>query len=79
MSHTKPLLLAKFTELILFYKLKVELTQCALFVFLSLWKRSKPATSLGDSITVQGGSDKSGIFFFLLSNDAAQLKIIRFD
>jgi hypothetical protein len=29
--------------------------------------------------TVQGGSDKSGIFFFLLSNDTAQLKIIRFD
>jgi hypothetical protein len=28
---------------------------------------------------VQGGSDKSGIFFFLLSNDTAQLKIIRFD
>jgi hypothetical protein len=29
--------------------------------------------------TVQGGSDNSGIFFFLLSNDTAQLKIIRFD
>jgi hypothetical protein len=28
---------------------------------------------------IQGGSDKSGIFFFLLSNDTAQLKIIRFD
>ncbi len=28
--------------------------------------------------TIQGGSDKSGIFFFLLSNDTAQLKIIRF-
>jgi hypothetical protein len=28
---------------------------------------------------VQGGSDKSGLFFFLLSNDTAQLKIIRFD
>jgi hypothetical protein len=28
---------------------------------------------------LQGGSDKSGIFFFLLSNDTAQLKIIRFD
>jgi hypothetical protein len=28
---------------------------------------------------VQGGSDKSGIFFFLLSNDTAQLKIIGFD
>ncbi len=27
---------------------------------------------------IQGGSDKSGIFFFLLSNDTAQLKIIRF-
>jgi hypothetical protein len=26
-----------------------------------------------------GGSDKCGIFFFLLSNDTAQLKIIRFD
>jgi hypothetical protein len=30
-------------------------------------------------IQIQGGSDKSGIFFFLLSNDTAQLKIIRFD
>ncbi len=28
---------------------------------------------------IQGGSDKSGIFFFLLSNDTAQLKTIRFD
>ncbi len=28
--------------------------------------------------TIQGGSDKSGIFFFLLSNDTAPLKIIRF-
>ncbi len=28
---------------------------------------------------IQGGSDKSGIFFFSLSNDTAQLKIIRFD
>jgi hypothetical protein len=28
---------------------------------------------------IQGGSDKSGIFFFLLSNDTAKLKIIRFD
>jgi hypothetical protein len=28
---------------------------------------------------IQGGSDKSGVFFFLLSNDTAQLKIIRFD
>jgi hypothetical protein len=28
---------------------------------------------------IQGGSDKSGIFFFLLSNDTGQLKIIRFD
>jgi hypothetical protein len=28
---------------------------------------------------IQGGSEKSGIFFFLLSNDTAQLKIIRFD
>jgi hypothetical protein len=28
---------------------------------------------------IQGGSDKSGLFFFLLSNDTAQLKIIRFD
>ena len=27
---------------------------------------------------IQGGSDKSGIFFFLLSNDTAQLKIIQF-
>jgi hypothetical protein len=27
-------------------------------------------------IHIQGGSDKSGIFFFLLSNDTAQLKII---
>jgi hypothetical protein len=27
---------------------------------------------------VQGGSDKSVIFFFLLSNDTAQLKIIQF-
>jgi hypothetical protein len=32
-----------------------------------------------DGTTVQGGSDKSGIFFFLLSNDTAQLKIIQFD
>jgi hypothetical protein len=32
-----------------------------------------------NSIGIQGGSDKSGIFFFLLSNDTAQLKIIRFD
>jgi len=31
-----------------------------------------------DVSTIQGGSDKSGIFFFLLSNDTAQLKIIRF-
>jgi hypothetical protein len=31
------------------------------------------------SANIQGGSDKSGIFFFLLSNDTAQLKIIRFD
>jgi hypothetical protein len=29
--------------------------------------------------TIQGGSDKSGIFFFLLSNETAELKIIRFD
>ncbi len=28
---------------------------------------------------LQGGSNKSGIFFFLLSNDTAQLRIIRFD
>jgi hypothetical protein len=35
--------------------------------------------SKGWECTVQGGSDKSGIFFFLLSNDTAQLKIIRFD
>ncbi len=53
MSRTKPLLLAKFTELILSYKLNVELTQCALFVFLSLRKKSKPETSLGDSILLQ--------------------------
>jgi hypothetical protein len=31
------------------------------------------------SLQIQGGSDKSGFFFFLLSNDTAQLKIIRFD
>jgi hypothetical protein len=30
-------------------------------------------------LDIQGGSVKSGIFFFLLSNDTAQLKIIRFD
>jgi hypothetical protein len=30
-------------------------------------------------LNIQGGSDKSGIFFFLLSNDTAQLIIIRFD
>jgi hypothetical protein len=27
---------------------------------------------------LQGGSDKSGIFFFFLSNGTTQLKIIRF-
>jgi ribosomal protein S6E (S10) len=27
---------------------------------------------------IQGGSDKSGIFFFFLLNGTAQLKIIRF-
>jgi hypothetical protein len=30
-------------------------------------------------VNIQGGSDKSGIFFFLLSNDTAKLKIIRID
>jgi hypothetical protein len=34
---------------------------------------------LGNQLIILGGSDKSGIFFFLLSNDTAQLKIIRFD
>ncbi len=35
-------------------------------------------TDRGNTV-YRGGSDKSGIFFFLLSNDTAQLKIIRFD
>jgi len=34
--------------------------------------------SLFLSLLVQGGSDKSGIFFFFLWNDKTQLKIIRF-
>ncbi len=29
-------------------------------------------------LIIQGGSDKSGIFFFLLLNGTTQLKIIRF-
>jgi hypothetical protein len=35
-------------------------------------EHSKTASS------IQGGSDKSGIFFFFLLNGTAQLKIIRF-
>jgi len=42
---------------------------------------NQPTRLQGDILgpCIQGGSDKSGFFFFLLSNDTAQLKIIRFD
>ncbi len=37
-----------------------------------------PTIILPVRVNIQGGSDKSGIFFFLLWNDTTQLKIIRF-